>query len=214
MYPETKTPKTHPEHHTVGHLFRSYVDMFLYYCDSHVENMGYWMTRTDDPSDRRNVSERAIGRTFHEPNEPELREIEFLKAFSDAIPVAVTNHEAGFHFEEGGCWGMAKALHELFDVCQMDPVVLVREGEGIHAMVRSLDGAYDHQGMGRISKNAVAVNVAELAVIAARNGISDDEFVNDTMWAQSIVASAVESIDTILVPSAWIEHSKKSGPKP
>lgn len=214
MYPETKTPETHPDHHTVGHLFRSYVDMFLYYCDSHVENMGYWMTRTDDPSERRNVSERAIGRTFHEPSEAELLKIQFLKAFSDAMPDAVTNHEAGFHFEEGGCWGMAKALHELFDTCRMNPVLLLREGDGAHAMVRSLDGAYDHQGMGRISKDAVVVAASELAVVAARNGISDEEFESDTIWAQSVVSTAVESIDSNLVPSAWLERSKKTGPKP
>lgn len=38
----------------------------IYLCDSYDQNHGFWLTQVDDPSNRRNVSERAIGRTFHE----------------------------------------------------------------------------------------------------------------------------------------------------
>src|SRR5262245_7941462 len=64
MDTEIKTPETHPDHHTVGHFFKSWPH--TYYCDSYDPRIGYWMTNVDDPADRRNVSERAIGRTFHE----------------------------------------------------------------------------------------------------------------------------------------------------
>jgi hypothetical protein len=73
------TPQTHPEHHTVGHHFvggcvRCGATQHVYYCDSYDPSIGYWMVRADCPPEhiadtdgewRRNVSERAIGRTFH-----------------------------------------------------------------------------------------------------------------------------------------------------
>ena len=59
-----KTPETHPDHPTVGHNFKSW-DGHTYYCDSYDPAIGFWMTDVDDPGNRRNVSERAIGRTYH-----------------------------------------------------------------------------------------------------------------------------------------------------
>lgn len=67
-----KTPFTHPNHPTVGHYFGGYGPAStnyatrIYYCDSYDPNMGFWLTSVIDPSDRKNVSERAIGRTFHD----------------------------------------------------------------------------------------------------------------------------------------------------
>lgn len=71
---EIKTPQTHPEHEVIGKTFRAW-DEHQYICDSWEANAGYWMTRVDAPEEnrndqhsefRRNVSERAIGRTFHQ----------------------------------------------------------------------------------------------------------------------------------------------------
>jgi hypothetical protein len=59
------TPENAPNHPVVGRMFRAYVSK-VYYCDSYDPSCGYWMTNVDDPTDRTNVSERAIGRTFHE----------------------------------------------------------------------------------------------------------------------------------------------------
>lgn len=68
------TPESHPGHHTVGRRFRGW-DGHIYCCDSYDSRIGYWMTREDAPEAnhqdqsgpwRRNVSERAIGRTYHE----------------------------------------------------------------------------------------------------------------------------------------------------
>lgn len=36
----------------------------IYLCES-LDSQGYWMANVNNPSDRRNISERAIGRTFH-----------------------------------------------------------------------------------------------------------------------------------------------------
>lgn len=56
------TPETDPDHHTVGRRFRYYPDTYL--CDSYDPRCGYWMTN-EATGERKNVSERTIGRTFH-----------------------------------------------------------------------------------------------------------------------------------------------------
>lgn len=58
----------------VGRRFKAW-DGHVYVCDSHEPGLGFWMTREDAPAEhrsatqgmwRRNVSERAIGATFHD----------------------------------------------------------------------------------------------------------------------------------------------------
>ncbi len=61
---EIITPETHPDHETVGRNFRAFGGE-IYYCDSYDPRIGFWMTNVKGNGDRRNVSERAIGRTFH-----------------------------------------------------------------------------------------------------------------------------------------------------
>ncbi len=53
-----------PEHHTVGKRFKGW-DGFHYFCDSYDPRCGYWMTN-EATQERKNVSERAIGATFHQ----------------------------------------------------------------------------------------------------------------------------------------------------
>jgi len=52
-----------PIHAVIGHRFKAW-DGNVYLCESEDED-GYWMVQVDKPSERRNVSTRAIGRTFH-----------------------------------------------------------------------------------------------------------------------------------------------------
>jgi len=69
LTPSLITPESHPEHTTVGKHFGAYLDeesgTVIYLCDSYDPRLGFWMTQVDDLSNRRNVSERAIGRIFH-----------------------------------------------------------------------------------------------------------------------------------------------------
>jgi len=68
------TPADRPNHETIGRIFNSW-NGYRWFCDAWEENHGFWMTRLDAPQDRRadlgdtdfrkNVSERAIGATFH-----------------------------------------------------------------------------------------------------------------------------------------------------
>lgn len=65
-----KTPETHPNHQVVGRFFKASLlneagDNAVFYCDSYDSSIGYWMTQLSDPENRRNVSERAIGATYH-----------------------------------------------------------------------------------------------------------------------------------------------------
>ena len=58
-----KTPQTDPDHDVIGRLWSSWSG--IYYCDSYDPRIGFWMTNIMNPTDRRNVSERAPHRTFH-----------------------------------------------------------------------------------------------------------------------------------------------------
>lgn len=68
-----RTPATDPDDAVIGRTFRAHGILFL--CDSYDPAYGYWMTpvnaadaepfRPNHRATRRNVSEQAIGRTFH-----------------------------------------------------------------------------------------------------------------------------------------------------
>jgi hypothetical protein len=65
MVPEEsmiKTPESHPDHHVVGKYWKAWDN----FCDSYDPEIGFWMTEVGNPENRRNISERAIGRTYHE----------------------------------------------------------------------------------------------------------------------------------------------------
>ena len=69
--PPDVTPESHPDHHTVGLEFmgndyqHSGSRAVRWFCESH-DRCGYWMYATDGSGHWNNVSERAIGRSFHE----------------------------------------------------------------------------------------------------------------------------------------------------
>lgn len=66
-YGEDEDPKLRvqrePHHGTVGHRWRGLEG--IYRCTSYDSRQGFWMENEATPGDRRNVSERAPGRTFH-----------------------------------------------------------------------------------------------------------------------------------------------------
>jgi hypothetical protein len=63
--PNTITPLTNPNHHTVGHRFTAW-DGRTYLCTWYNERVGYQMVSDGSgPPQVTNVSERAIGRTYH-----------------------------------------------------------------------------------------------------------------------------------------------------
>lgn len=49
---------------TIGHLFKGY-DSKIYRVTEHDPRIGYWLEELGNPENRKDISERAIGRTFH-----------------------------------------------------------------------------------------------------------------------------------------------------
>lgn len=71
------TPETHPHHAVVGQHWKA--RGIIYFCDSYDRAIGFWMAPIDGQAvedswglttKRTNVSERAIGRTFHACPDP------------------------------------------------------------------------------------------------------------------------------------------------
>lgn len=53
----------HPQDDILGRYFIAATGV-IYFCDSH-DRSGYWMTPARDRGERINISDNAIGRTFH-----------------------------------------------------------------------------------------------------------------------------------------------------
>lgn len=62
------TPESHPDHHVVGHDVMGWSmkhdKAARFHCVSH-DASGYNLVMRGDDEERKNVSEHAIGRTFH-----------------------------------------------------------------------------------------------------------------------------------------------------
>ncbi|VTU42514.1 MULTISPECIES: hypothetical protein [unclassified Variovorax] len=110
---------------------------------------------------------------------------------SSGMALAVEHAEAGFHFEEGGCWAMAVALYERFTLLGAAPVLRYRADGFTHAWVEVDGVGYDHQGnLFSLPLGATVASAAEMADIAARFGVSTEDFEADKAWADQVVATA------------------------
>lgn len=96
---------------------------------------------------------------------------------------AVDEAEAGWHFEEGGCWGMALALRSA-----LGGEIVVRDGF-IHAYVRAEGRAYDWQGEASFTGGRV-VTREQLVREALANGCPKDKLDADFEWADHIIERA------------------------
>lgn len=121
-----------------------------------------------------------------------------VDAFSAAMLDAVGQAQVGFHFEEGGCWGMAAALHEQLTAAGV--VCSLRyEPEGfVHAWVDLAGTGFDYQGKLIRPRVGVAIgSITELKAIAQRYGVAEDEFFADMSWAQAVVTDAWERLQQL-----------------
>lgn len=104
-------------------------------------------------------------------------------AFAPNLRAAIDQAEAGFHFEEGGCWGMALALRTA-----LGGDIVMRDGF-VHAYVR-LDGrTYDWQGETDFTGGRV-VTRDQLVQEAMACGCSKEQLDADTDWAEQIIERA------------------------
>lgn len=75
-------------------------------------------------------------------------------AFLSHLDAARTAVAAGFQFEEGGCFALALALHDMARHCGYQPRLVIDTGFFVHAYME-LDGVlYDHLGASRATVDA------------------------------------------------------------
>jgi hypothetical protein len=110
---------------------------------------------------------------------------------SAGMALAVERAEAGFHFEEGGCWAMSVALAERFAQLGAAPVLRYK-GEGfVHAWVEVDGVGYDHQGnLFSLPDGTTVDSPSAMAHLAARFGVPSDQFQADKVLADQVVAMA------------------------
>ena len=117
--------------------------------------------------------------------------IEYLEHLSQACDDLCM----GFHFEEGGCWGMALALHETLLGQAVEHRILVRPHGFVHAMVEVGTTLYDYQGSMRPPASTDELVVADdkaLIAWAAGAGWSEEEVLADKFQALEVIARAMQ----------------------
>lgn len=124
-----------------------------------------------------------------------------LANMSQLFSAVIEHHEAGFHFEEGGCWGFAAALYD-YAHHQGLPASLVWSQEHVHCYVQVGGVLFDHQGsMPADSKSVQVVPRAEIFALAECNGVSRKEVDVDISWASTILDDAASMLKSELPDS-------------
>ena len=113
-------------------------------------------------------------------------------ALNQQLTRACHIHEAGFHFEEGGCWGMGYAIAKRFSELGGAPDILFIK-DFCHILVRVGDDCYDHQGRCDVPPEFTAIEIGDLESVALTHGVSEVQFYNDVDFADTIIDTAIES---------------------
>lgn len=108
----------------------------------------------------------------------------FLAHLQDAVEAS----EAGFHYEEGGCWGMALALYDAFRGLGEHPQLVITTDDG-HALVQVNGQLYDYSG--EVSDLVVKPTTrAGLMRAALKSGWSAYDVRGDAIAAAEIIQTA------------------------
>lgn len=122
-------------------------------------------------------------------------ELMHLLSMSQHFSEVIEKHEAGFHFEEGGCWGFAAALYDHVINHGVEPAIVWSQ-EQMHCYVKMDGMLFDHQGASPINgRNLLDVSRSDIASVAERNGLSRHEFDADLSWAGNILSDAASFIE-------------------
>ena len=113
-----------------------------------------------------------------------------LQLLCEHLPAANARKEAGFFFEEGGCWGFALALHEVLSSQGRQAQIVLQKGWA-HAFVRVEGVLVDYTGVSSASEQLFEVEPAELRAYAIEHaGHLDEEITEAMMFAKSVIALA------------------------
>lgn len=105
--------------------------------------------------------------------------------FVEHLQTAIDQAEAGWHFEEGGCWGMALALRTALGP---GSEIVVRD-DFVHAYVRAGGRTFDWQGESAFAGGRI-VTRDQLIKEALANGCSQEQLEADTNWADQVIERA------------------------
>jgi hypothetical protein len=127
-----------------------------------------------------------------EPNRPKRAARSIMPMWVQYMIDACTANEAGFHFEEGGCYAMAKALHE--DLSKIEPLARIALNPDFgHAVVMMGPQGVDHQGDLTIEQSksyTKSIDVSDIEKEALAAGHSIDGFDADVDWARRVIKTA------------------------
>ena len=105
--------------------------------------------------------------------------------FVEHLLTALDQAEAGWHFEEAGCWGMALALRTALGP---GSEMIVRD-DFVHAYARADGRTFDWQGESAFAGGRI-VTRDQLIKEALANGCSQEQLDADTAWADQIIERA------------------------
>ncbi|CAN7770114.1 hypothetical protein LJR290_007479 [Variovorax sp. LjRoot290] len=106
-----------------------------------------------------------------------------LASFAANMQAAADQSQAGWYFEEGGCWGMALALRSA-----LGGEIVLRD-DFLHAYVRADGKTYAWQGESTFAGGRV-VTRDQLVQEALGNGCAREQLDADTDWADQIIERA------------------------
>jgi hypothetical protein len=116
-----------------------------------------------------------------------------LAAFDEAMGIAIEAAQVGFHFEEGGCWGMARALQDRFAQAGLQARIRYKPTGFVHCWVESHGVAFDYRGvMPKQPPFGLTIDDERFAGIAAHFGVDLDTLHADVALARPIVDAAFD----------------------
>lgn len=116
-----------------------------------------------------------------------------LAALDEQLQAACENAEAGFFFEEGGCYGMALSLHKALTNAGI-PAQLSVSDDVEHASVLADDLAFDYTGSRPIKPTDRVVTEAEMRERANQSGRDVNSLFSDEEWAREIIESVLDQV--------------------
>ena len=119
-----------------------------------------------------------------------MRLVESNTAFTDHLHDAVEASGAGWHFEEGGCWGMALALYDAFKALGEQPQLMLQTDDFAHALVLVDGQLYDYTGAVDHNPPVTPTTRAGLMRAALKGGQSAYDVRGDAIAAAEIIQTA------------------------
>jgi len=106
---------------------------------------------------------------------------------------ACTRLEMGFHFEEGGCFGFAIALHRAMKADFPESTLAMSKDGFTHAGVLQGEQFFDHHGASPAKERYTSVSTENtLVAFALDAGRTEDELDADIEMARDVIGLACE----------------------